>query len=399
MMNIKICLAGLSGSGKTTLIKKLQKKCNIEFIEGSKKLCEIAGISKEELKLLNEGGKTKVRKQFLEYIQTYNNPKTIIVDGHYSFINNNGDIDDIAMGEEDFKIYDVFLFLDIEIQELQKRLYKRDRKYITLEVLQKWYDFELNGLQNKSREHQKIFSVINDNDEAVGEFIMALQNNPETIMPQNIFESFMEDNRKIINKYKRIILVDCDGVLSKNNMVKEFYKINAVESYKIDDAFHRHRYYGFYQFFRLTQKRLEIEESEFLKACNDSVKSIQLNWNLINSLIAQEAVVIAITLGIRTCWYKIFQNYNIPFLLVSNNRHDVIAQDTKGYFTKKLVDIGYEVMAIGDDIGDAQMLETAHKPIIIQTKKEQELYCMLTTKTKKRIISIAPNTPIKWEKT
>lgn len=397
MRNIKIVIAGLNCSGKTTLIKDLEKKYNIEFIEGSKKLCEIAGIKKEELKLLDKEEKQKIRKQFLEYIQTCNNQKSIIVDGHYSFIDNNGEIDDIAMGEEDFKVYDVVLFLDIDICQLQKRLLERDTKDISLEVLQKWYNFELDGLQKKSREYQKFFSVIDNDSKAVGDFINALQNNPETIMPQYIFESFMEDNRDIINKHKRVILVDCDGTLSGDNMIKEFYKIKAVESYKIENAFHGHRYYGFYQFFRLTQKRLEIEESKFLSACSNAAQSVELNWNLINSLISQEATVVAITLGLRACWHEIFQKYNIPFLCVSNNRYDVIAQDTKGYFAQELVNLGYEVMAIGDDIGDAQMLENAHKPIIIESKKD--LYHMLTHRTRERSMCIKANMPIKWEST
>lgn len=383
MKSIKIVICGLSCSGKTTLIKELKNIYDINFIEGAKTLQEMAGISKKQFKMLDEKDKNIIRKKFLFHIQNIKSPNSIVVDGHYSFMKDDETFE-IAM-QEDFKIYDIVLFLDTDIKVLQQRLKQRDNKEISLENLQKWYDFELKGLQEKCKEYDTFFSVIDDDCHSLASFIKALENPNNRILPKNIFTSFIENHNKNLQKYKKIIVVDCDGTLAKNDITKEFYKIQCVEDYKIPNAFHNHRYYGFYQFFRLNQKRLEIKKFTFLKACLGAVKEAKLHNNLIEALCKQQATIIAITSGLRISWQTIFRKFNLPFLIVSPNRVDTISQESKAYFVKAFVNLGYEVSAIGDGKVDIQMLECANKPILIESKDSQTIYDLLSPSTQKKL--------------
>lgn len=394
MKNIKIVVCGLKGCGKTTLLRKLEQKGSVKFIEGSKALCEIAQVAHtSELKKLSQENINQAREEFLVRLENMHSSIPIAVDGHYSFLEN-GALE-IVMSDRDFRIYDIVLFLDTELKRIQERLKQRDGVCIPLKDLQKWYDFELSGLQSKAKEHQKLFSVIDDTCEDVMQFIDCIIYQQKFLLPPLIFDTFLLDNKHILERHKKIILTDCDGTLDEKDGVKEFYKIKEVAPYKIPNAFHNHRFYGFYQFFRLNQKRLEIKECVFQNACKHSADTLKIHDNLIQAFRNSNATIVAITAGIGAIWKHVFDRFNLFAVLVSQDRHLIITQETKGYFAKKFAEMGYEVIAIGDGKVDIAMLENAHKPILMESKKTQEVYSMLSHSTKEKITIINPKTAIK----
>ncbi len=198
----------------------------------------------------------------------------------------------------------------------------------------------------------------------------------------------MYENGK--NLKNKIILSDCDGTLSDKDSIKEFYKIKEVQNYKIPDAFHNHRFYGMYQFFRLTQKRLEIDECTFKMASKKASDSIHIHPNFINTLKNTNASLIAITSGIREIWKNVFYRSNLPFMVVANDRRTIISRDTKAYFAKELTRLGFDVIALGDEIVDIDMLEYATQPILIESSKEK-IFHFLSESTQKKLITCNPN--------
>lgn len=376
MKNIKICVCGITCSGKTTLLNQVAHKFDIEFIEGSKSLRKIGDIqTREELQFIHKNNTPlmqKLRSKFAKYIKNFNSDKIIIVDGHYSFIKENEQYE-VAMSDDDFSAYDVILFLHCDIDKVQERLEQRDNKIISKNDLKKWYEFELEGLKQQCRKHNILFGIIDDEVDYVGQFLRDLNSKPEFLMPNDIFKKFYSSYKKILLPHKKIFVVDCDDTLANQDGVKLFYKIPEMSSYKIPNAFVNHRFYGLYQFFKLTQKRLEIDETKFYKSCQIVANEIVLYKNLIDFLASMDIPVIAITAGIRAIWDFVFKKYKLNFLLVANDRCTCICKETKTYFVQKLVSLGYEVIVIANGKVDIGMFENANMSFLIDSREKDEV--------------------------
>lgn len=377
--NYKIAICSLSCAGKTTLIQKLQSFHNTTFqirhIEGSATLKKFANVSStKDLQCLDSHSLRKAREDSLSYIASLdsNKPTIFIVDGHYSFLQKNG-VFDIAMSDKDFKIYDAVLFLDTDIHTLYTRIRQRDGVHIDKESLQSWYEFELLGLYTQCKKHNTLFSVINDNALLVLAFIESLATQDSYLLPEKVFQRFYTQHCEQLHKHKRVFLIDCDGTMTEYDSVKEFYKHKEVQDYIIPNAFHNHRFYGLYQFFSLTQKRLEIPESVFMTICQKTYPILTLYPKFIDFLCKQEASIIAITAGIRPIYHYLFTQHNIPFLLAANDRVSIISQETKAYFAKALQTLGFETIAIGNGIIDIDMLCNANQGFLIDSSDRAKI--------------------------
>lgn len=389
MKNIKIAICGIKGAGKSHLLNELEVlyKDLVVIIRGSETMVKLAQKrniniqNKEELKDLTSDQRQMLREDFLDYLETKED-KIVLVDGHYSFLTT--DIKskeskfEIAMHDRDFEVYDIILLLDADKEEISHRLKKHHKDYhnITLHQLQEWFEYELNGLMTQCEKHDKIFSVIKNNTNTdkqdIINFIQTIKNNPEDIAPSVMFDCFYKKYKNDI-KNKTIVLVDCDGTLGFNSAIKEFYKNQEMQKYMIDDAFFGRKFYGLFQFFRLTQKRLEIPHEKFIKICKETAQNIQLNFNLIQALESKDFFIIALTSGIRAIWNEVFLQNNINFVLLANTRHSTIAQDTKAYFAKKLKVLQYNTIAIGDDVVDFKMAQHVNKFLLMQNANIGEI--------------------------
>ena len=390
MVNTKVCLFGINCSGKSTLLKELRKFLpHFNIIEGSDALCKIGNVDKQTLKTMKEADKDKLRKKFLEYLESIN--ENVIVSGHYSFLREDGSFEIAA--KEDIKFYDLVLFLDAELETIKQRVQDRDGITRDLDTLKQWNDFELNGLQTECIRHNIFFSAVDSCASDIGSFIECFQSHRARLDPKKIFENFMQTH---ISQLKQtIILTDCDGTLDNKDGVKEFYKIESVSRFKVPNAFQNHRFYSFYQFFRLTEKRLEIPQDTFSQAAKLAADSMQPHKELIELLDKSHASVVAITAGIRMLWDTVFKNLGVSFHVVANDRETVITQDCKTYFAREFTRLGYRVIALGDGLVDIGMLEYATYPILIESKKTNEIFTQLNEQTKQKLIICNPNISIK----
>lgn len=155
----------------------------------------------------------------------------------------------------------MILFLDSDNEIIHQRMQNRDNKNISLESIQKWNDFELQGLQIECKKHNVFFSAIDSNASDVGSFIEFFRTNKTKLDPKEIFEDFMKTHTSSL--MQTIILADCDGTLDNKDAVKEFCKIKAVCDFKVPNAFHNHRFYGFYQFFSFNKKATRNPQKYF----------------------------------------------------------------------------------------------------------------------------------------
>ncbi len=351
----------------------------------------------------------------------------------------------------------MILFLDTDIEVIKQRMQNRDEidkgldslplwvgvgcgvQKWNLESLKKWNDFELQGLQTECEKHNVFFSAIDSHANDVGSFIEFFRTNRTRLDPKKIFEDFMKTHTSSLKQ--TIILTDCDGTLDNKDAVKEFYKIKSVCDFKVPNAFHNHRFYGFYQFFRLTKKRLEIPENTFLQAVKLAADSMQPHINLIEilhnsnaSIVAlsagirqiwsnvfarlgvsfhivatdsmqphinlieilhnSNASIVALSAGIRQIWSNVFARLGVSFHIVANDRESIITQDCKAYFAKELTRLGYKVIALGDGLVDIGMLESATQPILIESKKKDLIISQLSRQTRKKIVICNPNISI-----
>lgn len=304
----------------------------------------------------------------------------------------------------------MILFLDTDIEVIKQRMQNRDEidkgldslplwvgvgcgvQKWNLESLKKWNDFELQGLQTECEKHNVFFSAIDSHANDVGSFIEFFRTNRTRLDPKKIFEDFMKTHTSSLKQ--TIILTDCDGTLDNKDAVKEFYKIKSVCDFKVPNAFHNHRFYGFYQFFRLTKKRLEIPENTFLQAVKLTADSMQPHINLIEILHNSNASIVALSAGIRQIWSNVFARLGVSFHIVANDRESIITQDCKAYFAKELTRLGYKVIALGDGLVDIGMLESATQPILIESKKKDLIISQLSRQTRKKIVICNPNISI-----
>lgn len=385
MSYTKVCISGISATGKTTLLQSLKNLMpEFQIIDGSHKLCEFAKCSIEELKALSKERLDCLRMQFLDFLQ--NADTNLIVSGHYSFLMGDGGYD-IAMGE-DVRFYDMVLFLDTDCNVIYERLRQRGIN-LSLESIKAWSAFELCGLQEECKRHNTLFSAIDSQASEVAKFIHFIHNKRELIIPSAVFSSFMKEHAHSLKP--TIILSDCDGTLDNKDGVKEFYKISSVANYGVNDVFHGHRFYGAYQFFRLTQKRLEIDEGVFYSACKRAAHSLTIAPQLVEVLQTSNTSLIAITAGIRVIWQEVFDFYEIAFSLVANDRHTIIFEDTKAHFARELTGLGFRVIALGDGLVDIGMLEYATNPILIESKKTESIISHLSKEVQNRLIICKQN--------
>jgi adenylate kinase len=83
-----IQFGGIPGSGKTSIIKELEKRINVKRITGSDFLCQIAGVSHKDLRLLPEEKRSEMRPRMFELMfgEMYSEPATLwLYDGHFCF--------------------------------------------------------------------------------------------------------------------------------------------------------------------------------------------------------------------------------------------------------------------------------------------------------------------------
>ncbi|MDR0560557.1 MAG: hypothetical protein LBG92_10330 [Prevotellaceae bacterium] len=379
---------GVSRSGKNYLIEHLVETMNAKcpktllFVNGSGTLKELSqkhfGIPLSES---NEEQKNQLRLAFCPYLkemQKSTDFKHIIVDGHYCFHIDNKFVTSFTDEERD--IFDVFFYLNTPAEKIIENALNGDHNnniaQMSIEKINQWKEIEIQGLKKSCKEIGKELIVLDRNFDDVVSFFenLLLPKNNLILDAKTIAEKMISENQTLINKYYKIILLDCDKTVSNNDTTYDFCKIMGIEKLALKEIFAGERY-SLYQFFRTAKlystKLLSLYEEAAQYATNQAVinekllADIQINGNAF--------LTVGITSGIYLTWKNIQAKYHFPQIVVggSNIRTDnkLVSSAVKFYFTRLLREMGKYVIAVGDSIIDVEMLEEADKSFIVAHEK------------------------------
>jgi len=385
-MNIQI--HGISRSGKNYLIEHLVELFNAKcpktllFVNGSGTL---KGLSLKHfgipLSATNEEQKNQLRLAFCPYlkeIEETTDYKHIIVDGHYCFYIDNEYI--TSFSDEERDVFDMFFYLDTPPEKIIENALKGDHNnniaQMSVEKINQWKEIEIQGLKKACREKGKELIVL---DRAFDDCISFFEHllfpeNKLILEAKTIAEKMVAENRLLIDRYDKIVLLDCDKTVSNNDTTYDFCKIVEVEKSALKEIFAGERY-SLYQFFRAAKlysaKSLPLYEKAAKFASNQAIMNSHLMSDIQQN--GKGFLSIGITSGIYLTWKNIQKKYNFPQIVVggSNIKTDdkLVSSAVKFYFTKILKEIGKYVIAVGDSSIDLEMLEEANKGFVVAHEK------------------------------
>ena len=373
----KIALYGVSSSGKSYLIDKLTEyDDNFYHCAGSKFLFDISKKRDFSFSKLDNEQKNIYRRKFIEYADNIYNQinRHIIVDAHYAFYKDNNF--EIARIKEDLDFYDIFLYLDTDSDIIYNRSLNRNEKYksydYSIENIDKLKQYEKYNLELELNSLGKELIIINDdNADNIIHFIIEYIDNVIFDVKNNV-PLFLNDNIKLINNSDNIILSDCDRTLSiYDTSIALFEELNI--DFSITKKIFKNNNYSSFALYNFSNLISSIDYEKLLKASEKISKTTELFIPLINEIDSRkdDYLLIAVTSGIREIWDNILKDKNalIAGGLHRNNCKYLVCKFFKSYLCKQLINMGKNVIALGDSLVDYDMIINASKGFLVSNDK------------------------------
>ena len=371
---MKIAIYGISRSGKDYFINDFIKSYNhsnnvsttFYHVSGSKLLREIALEEyKKEFDFLSELEKVKVRKKFISKVGDIEKEKgSIIVDGHYSFYDDNMNLYKVFT-EFDLSFYDYYFYLDtnsVDVIERMKLSENEKKKSYSIEDINRWKDYEIENMSNDLLILDKELHVIKYDDNLALDYVLGVINgiyDSKKIAPKLL-------NNINFDGYESVILTDCDKTLSCEDTTELSLKLLCKDNSKLKEIYQGDRYTN-YQALSAKIYLGDSFDKISMENINEIRKNITFNKNLIEDLkTKRNAKILAITAGLSNLWEKLL---NMEGLKVEVLKTDLImSKYIKYYVLRQIQKMGKYVIAIGDSILDSLMLRFANKSYIISNK-------------------------------
>ncbi len=363
---MKIAIYGISRSGKdyfiNDLIKYLQNKNKyFKHIEGSKEL-NILSLHTKNKKFteLNEKEKKIQRVKFIENISKYESEhKNIIVDGHYSFYENNKY--NVVFTEDDLNCYDYFFYLDTCSEDVEKRLLDNGNRVLTIKEIDYWKNYEFDLMMEKLLLANKELHVIKYGEQAF-EYINEVINGKYD--SKKIAKELVTQLNEL-DKCKTVILTDCDKTISINDTTEHLMEMSNLNFDVLKEIYRGDRYSNYQAF--LANKYFEKENLFSNYDKNILANNIELNNELIAEIESlNHYKIVAITASNSSIWKQLLRGRDIKWDVINNN--GIMSIAIKYYVVKELQSIGKNVIALGDSMIDSYMLKAADKSYIISNK-------------------------------
>jgi hypothetical protein len=257
---MKICLYGVSRSGKNYLIERILENLNhkeaktLYSVPGSVILNKLSqthfGIT---LKETNENQKKLLRLMFCDELAILENGyQHKIVDGHYCFYKN--DSFEVVFTDKDCETYDIFFYLntpaDVIIRQANLSTDKKDVAFMSEEKINRWKEFEMQSLKEICLANNKEFVVLDNNIEDCIDFFdtLLLGVHNTLLNSKDIAKHIITKHQELIDKYKNIILLDCDRTISNNDTTYDFCNSMGIDKHELKNIF-AGEHYSSYQFF------------------------------------------------------------------------------------------------------------------------------------------------------
>ena len=331
---MRIGLYGLPSAGKTHVLEK------IDFINvflGSTCLKKLD----PEFDVRSEEEKNKVRETLAMLLSKKDN---FIMDGHYAFGNKK------VFTEKDGMLYDIFLYLYINPDILQKRMAQseKNRKYLAYNI-KKWQWDEIENLRVYCHKYNKDFYVLdnppNYDFRDIEEIIQFLKTITAGFSCVNYARKCASE---ILNKETEMVITLTDG--DKTITVED--SSHVVFCYKTN-LFDGNFYTGFQAWKQGEAFRKFTKQSQ-------NPRLVSINKRIIEKL--QEPIYV-LTSGHSEILRKISEYLHLKYY--SGNQ---MSADTKFFITKFLQEAGKKVICYGDGMNDYYMLKQADKGYLVRKR-------------------------------
>lgn len=370
---MKFAIYGVSRSGKNYLIEKLvrffqEKSVSLVHVNGSGILKELAQeIYKKEFKKLNEEEKGFLRQKFIEQLDVaekeYGN---IVVDGHYAFYNQSGELFKVFT-ESDKKAYDMFFYLETKsfeiIQRMRNSLGDKRNEEMTEAQVAVWQDYEISGMSEELLRNDKELHVLRYGEEVfeyIYEVVVLGKYNSLRIAEE------MLSNIKFDLCYETIVVTDCDKTLSMEDTTNVACDIKGIDKEVFKRIYTGDRYSNYQSW--LANQYISEKSLFSDNIIQEVVEKTHFNNAILADLQAKENVrIVALSAGFSKAWATLLNQVGVQTdVLTSESR--VVSKYVKYFVVKLLKQQGKFVVAIGDSLLDGLMLKEADVGYIATTK-------------------------------
>ncbi len=382
---MKVAIYGVSASGKDFLIEKVVKAFNCEnanraiHLKGSTILKSLAKEHfGQDFKVLSDQEKNTLRALFCNLVsETARTYDFVFVDGHYSFIEQEGF--DVTFTQKDEALYDAFFYLDTPSEMIVKfsrtrEFAKRDQS-ITAASIHRWKAFEKANLAKICNSLDKELIILDEDTETVITFLKAYLS-PETrgyYDPKNAASFLVNQVPKDLLNYDKILIADCDKTLSENDVTFYFCDHLDIPTSQVKQIFRNDRYTS-YQFFKLSKLYATKSPVDLSNAAIIAQKKLIISRSTIAYIHRKYCgfYKIALTSGLKSVWSLVATNEQFHALLASQSPSGLTGFVTplvKKEIVLALQRMGKTVVAIGDSMIDIPMLEIADQAYIVAHQK------------------------------
>ena len=370
---MKFAIYGVSRSGKNYLIEKLvrffqEKSVSLVHVNGSGILKELAQeIYKKEFKQLNEEEKVCLRQKFIERLDVaekeYGN---IVVDGHYAFYNQSGELFKVFT-ESDKKAYDMFFYLETKpfeiIQRMRNSLGDKRNEEMTEAQVAVWQDYEISEMSEELLRNDKELHVLRYGEEVfeyIYEVVVLGKYNSLRIAEE------MLSNIKFDLCYETIVVTDCDKTLSMEDTTNVACDIKGIDKEVFKRIYAGDRYSNYQSW--LANQYISEKSLFSDNIIQEVVEKTHFNNAILADLQAKENVrIVALSAGFSKAWATLLNQVGVQTdVLTSESR--VVSKYVKYFVVKLLKQQGKFVVAIGDSLLDGLMLKEADVGYIATTK-------------------------------
>ncbi len=287
---MRIALYGLSCSGKDFMLDRMPF---IEHIKGSEWLnARSAGKFRE----LPSDEQDVLRREFIGYIRSCSD-RDVAVDGHYAFPSDDGYI--VVFTEDDGDCYDVFAYLDTPSEIIHSRLLDSEKNStyadLSVERIEAWKGFEIEGLRNECMMRGKEFLILDDDIENVLRFMEGMIEGRILTAPQ-IAERSVE---RILSSSSsgRIVLCDGDKTLTSSDLTK---RLSARAGFDANDNIFYGDRYSTYQFWLAYRVFASMDDPEHL--FEDVAEEADVEGDLLYDLSAIDGYRVVVSAGLEGLW-------------------------------------------------------------------------------------------------
>lgn len=323
---MRIGLYGLPTAGKTTILSQIDFA---PVLIGSDLLRKIA----PSFSTLSDGEQNMARKRLAQSLQEKD---SFLMDGHYAFG------EKTVFTDEDGSLYDVFLYLYISPEILQKRMERspKNRKYSAFDIA-RWQQSEIEGLRTWCHSHNKDFYVLDnppqnyftDVTEPIS-FIWAIMNGYSCV------RFARECANKILSgdSSPGVTLADGDRTLTKEDSSSVVFQYST------------HLFDGnFYTGYQVWKQGKDFNAVDISSQTNLPIHFSKAILDM------QDQHTYILTSGHPEIWKRLSGQLCLPCF--GGNQ---MSADAKFFITKFLQEAGKTVIAYGDSMNDYYMLKQAN---------------------------------------